>query len=155
LVSGWSVVGEQPEDDSKEDDSEDPPEQEEQLRFWDLAEEYGIKQKTIFSVEGLNEWSSEVKFVFTDGSHFRLYHAQECCESVYLEDWEDVDPKDLAGGVLWELEKATKSGGNMYESQQWTFYNVRTSRGDVSLRWSGSSNGYYSVSVDEEFEEPE
>lgn len=144
LVSDWSVVA--------EEDPEELPAQD-QLRFWDLAEEYGIKQKVIFSVEGLESQSSEVKFIFTDGSSFRLYHAQDCCEDVFLEDWGDIDPKELAGGVLCEFEKATKDNPEYWGDQLWTFYNVRTSRGDVSLRWNGTSNGYYSVSVSEDFEE--
>lgn len=80
-------------------------------------------------------------FRCTDGTVYRMWHDQECCEYVYLEDvCGDLD--DLIGSPLVEaeedFEEASAKGGT------WTFYRFSTVKGTVTLRWLGESNGYYS-----------
>ena len=87
----------------------------------------------------------EVRFESTCGRVFRLYHSQDCCESV---DIEDVcgDVEDLIGSPILMAEEATSPDGDS-ESGTWTFYKLATVKGYVTIRWLGRSNGYYSESV--------
>ena len=106
--------------------------------------------KTILAVEGMEKGSKGIIFR-TDGGTMEMYHQQDCCESVYLEDVTG-DPSDLIGGVVSVAEERSESGNADYGVFEWTFYTIRTSKGDVDLRWNGWSNGYYSTSVYIEWE---
>lgn len=85
-----------------------------------------------------------------DGRRFHMYHGQDCCESVYVEDIVG-DLEDLLGSPIVRAEERTE-GGYLGEDRDdgirmWTFYEFATVKGSVTIRWCGSSNGYYSVSV--------
>jgi hypothetical protein len=80
---------------------------------------------------------------------FVFYHAQDCCESV---DINDIcgDLQDLVGEPLFiaeEVHGATEPDEEHYESYTYTFYKFATRKGYVDVRWLGESNGYYSESV--------
>jgi len=103
-----------------------------------------LKGKTL---EAILRNGDEVYLQTTDGQTYRLYHEQDWCESVYLADVSG-DPATLLGEEILVAEERTKSGQGMYgESFTYTFYNLQTMHGDLTLRWNGSSNGYYSESV--------
>lgn len=95
-----------------------------------------------------------IEFRCSDGTAFALYHAQDCCEHVSIEDV-CGDLADLVGVpilVAEEVESETlPEGVNPPEyrddAETWTFYKLRTIKGSVDIRWYGSSNGYYSTSV--------
>lgn len=81
---------------------------------------------------------------------FMLYHEQDCCESVTVDDVVgDVD--DIVGEVLTMAEESTNSdepGRDYYEeSYTWTYYRFATARGYLTVKFYGASNGYYSESV--------
>lgn len=113
--------------------------------------------RTIAPVEGAEVGSEHIKFYCTDGAVLSLYHYQDCCESVEVSEIIG-DIADLIGTPVTMAEVAvsenetpegTAIGENDYvgESYTWTFYKLATVRGYVTLRWLGSSNGYYSEAV--------
>jgi hypothetical protein len=92
----------------------------------------------------------ELRFHLTEDHYVRMYHMQDCCESVYIEDIVgDLD--DLVGTPLLLVEEVSNYDGESKEyseSETWTYYRFRTIKGSVDIRWYGESNGYYSESVD-------
>ena len=94
----------------------------------------------------------ELVFETVDGERYRMYHEQDCCESVTLEDVIG-DLEDLVGSeilIAEEVDGETPVDHKFeYEpdSYTWTFYKFATRKGYVDLRWFGQSNGYYSESV--------
>ena len=102
----------------------------------------------------LDDW---ITFLCSDGSSYEMFHKEDCCESVNIEDIIG-DLYDLVGSPILMAEEATNSTDNPkrepgpyndYESYSftWTFYKFRTLKGDVTIRWYGSSSGYYSERV--------
>lgn len=84
--------------------------------------------------------------IVTDRGTLRFWHSQDCCESVNLEDITG-EPASLVGGVVHLVEERESDLDESNGAQMWTFFEIRTSKGDITLRWNGTSNGYYSVSV--------
>lgn len=105
-----------------------------------------LKGQTITGIEHDKE-----EFIMTleNGQRFKLYHKQDCCETVELVEIIG-DLKDIIGNPLTLCEEITEDGvlENGYDHYTWTFYKLATIKGYVTLRWYGASNGYYSESVD-------
>ncbi len=104
--------------------------------------------KIMKSVENITY--DELVFETIDGEVYKLLHFQDCCECVQINDIVgDLD--DLVGYPILISEEVSGETGfdeHNYESYTWTFYKFATIKGYVDVRWLGTSNGYYSESVD-------
>ena len=100
--------------------------------------------KVLVAIVG-NETSEKLVFV-TENERYEMYHEQDCCECVTIEDITG-DLNDLLVGPILMAEEVTNSEQKGYDSVTWTFYKLATLRGNVTIRWYGESNGYYSESV--------
>jgi hypothetical protein len=93
-----------------------------------------------------------ILFETTEGKKYQMFHSQDCCEEVYIEDI-CGDLNDLMGEpLLIAEERSNKDTINSEkevaaESFTWTFYEFATIKGSVTIRWFGKSNGYYSEEV--------
>ena len=90
----------------------------------------------------------EVLFHLSDGRIMRMFHSYDCCETVYLADVIG-DLNDLLGSPVFMAEVAMQEGdSDESDSSTWTFYKFATSKGYVTLRWLGLSNGFYGETVE-------
>lgn len=94
----------------------------------------------------------EILFFCDTGEVYKMYHEQDCCESVYI-DHICGDIRNLVGEKIldaYEVDNHLKLGPlSKYEdSYTWTFYRIRTMEDTIVIRWYGTSNGYYSERVD-------
>ena len=105
-----------------------------------------LKGKTLIKIEQEEE---KINFHVSDGSIYTMSHQQDCCEYVCVEDI-NGDLDDLVGYPLLQANEATSdgTGHNGCESGTWTLYKFATIKGYVTIRWFGTSNGYYSEGVD-------
>lgn len=108
-----------------------------------------LQGKTIVEIHGMEIGNDVIFFVCDDGTIYKMYHEQNCCES--------VDINDICGEIDFLLntpitlaEEVIEDGGedDYGDSSTWTFYNFGTVKGYLTIRWYGESNGYYSESVD-------
>lgn len=108
-------------------------------------------------IEQINISQDEIEINLSCGKSFKLYHRQDCCENVYIEDV-NGDPQDLVGVELLLAQERSSDAQEDLEkdkgycdSATWTFYTFRTQKGCLDVRFLGESNGYYSEGVDFEF----
>ena len=98
-----------------------------------------------------NEYNTELVFNTIDDLSYIMDHEQNCCENVYIEDiCGDLD--DLISSPILQAGEITQHNMGTCleddESYSWTFYKLGTIKGRVTIRWYGSSNGWYSQEVD-------
>lgn len=143
------------------------------MSYYDYADFSTLLGKVVTNIEVRNH-PDEIIFTCEDGDQFIMYHSQDCCESVDIEDiCGELD--DLLNTPILQAEEASSEYKEdlvslmpdehkkaefyrslatdpddydyNYESRTWTFYKLATIKGSVTIRWFGTSNGYYSERV--------
>lgn len=124
----------------------------------DVYEQCGIEAllgKTIVAINGGEKGDKTIHFVCSDGTEYLMYHEQDCCESVTIEDvCGDLQrlfntPITLAEDISNEVKGwCTGWQDDWGDHYTWTWYKLATVNEYVTIRWYGTSNGYYSESVD-------
>lgn len=109
-----------------------------------------VEEDTVTKEE--SRWGSGgdcIRFIDSEGETYLLYHQQDCCESVDIEDIAG-NLSDLVGSPITMASETDnqQNTGEYGDSETWTFYNIATIKGYVTVRWYGTSNGYYSEGVD-------
>jgi hypothetical protein len=106
--------------------------------------------KTITKITGGKPSDDIVTFETSDGSIYKMLHYQDCCESVLIDDVVG-DLEDLLNTPILsaseDVNPDEKKDCECAESCTWTFYNIGTIKGFVTIKWFGTSNGYYSEGV--------
>lgn len=119
--------------------------------FYDYGTEIPFNSllgKTIVNIEGAEQYSERIIFTCSDGTVYAMFHGQECCEEVYLEDvCGDINcllNKPITVADVRTNSENRKPETDSYDHFTWTFFHLATIHGYVTIRWYGSSNGYYS-----------
>ena len=108
----------------------------------------------LVKVDGLKKESGRARFWCKDGFIIVMCHHQDCCEGVWIEDVDsEENNSDIYTDCEWCKLEEINSDDNppldkWDESYTWTFYKITTNKGYDTIRWYGTSNGYYSESVD-------
>lgn len=133
-----------------------------------------LQGKTLLYIR-VDKELDEILFTCNDGTQYKMYHEEDCCESVCIDDI-NGDLNDLIGNPIliaeelnndefinnfeksFKLEEGknpdcewnykNEFGEGKPESYTWTFYKLATIKGYLDIRWFGHSNGYYSEAVD-------
>lgn len=99
----------------------------------------------------------ELILYFKSGNRLHIYHDYDCCEDVILIDIVGGNIDDLVGQQIISMKSVYRESDErlfgsdetyLDESNTWTFVTISTFKDDITLRWHGGSNGYYSEHVD-------
>lgn len=112
------------------------------MKFEDLTGKVFVK---------IEKFDDEIIFTVSEDEKYKMFHDQDCCENVSIEDIVgDLDDL-LRTPIILASEDTNNTDlrdpSYTPESFTWTFYNIATIKGHVTIRWYGESNGYYSESV--------
>jgi hypothetical protein len=105
-----------------------------------------LKGITLLNIE-LEREPDQLMFYSECGRRWRMWHCQDCCENVVLQDIIG-ELSDLVGAPILVAEERVNGSETEWGHETWTFSELATIKGSVTLRWLGESNGYYSEAVD-------
>ena len=109
------------------------------MRFEDL------KGKVLKSIE-INKDKTEILFKDSCDNKYLMFQKPECCEvSGLLDIFGDLDI--LINYPIITTEYAVKNGDTGFGTFTWSFYELATNKGHVTIRWYGVSTGNYSERV--------
>lgn len=94
-------------------------------------------------------YDDTIEFFIDDKLSYKMEHRQDCCENVYIDDIVG-DINDLVDTPILDAYESTNNENPKPNSESftWTFYNISTIKGSVTIKWYGASNGYYSETAD-------
>ncbi len=101
----------------------------------------------------IDDGNNEIMLTTASNRTIRIYHIQDCCESVRIEDTQG-NWHELIGKVIVEASEDVEPQGDPPPTTKYpdswtrTTLTFRVNGATVISRWIGESNGYYSESVD-------
>lgn len=106
-----------------------------------------LKGKVLVAVERYSYSVDYLIFKTLDGGIYIMTHSRECSEDVYIDDI-CGDFADLLNEEILVAEEriseVSEEDRRTDDSCTWTFYHLATLSGDVTIKWFGASNGFYS-----------
>lgn len=102
------------------------------MSYWDSFVDFSqLLGKTLVDIQGAEVGNDEIIFTCSDGTKYQLFHLQDCCESVYIEDiCGDVNcllnrPITMAEDISDECSEM-EPVERCHESYNWTWYKLGT-----------------------------
>ncbi len=103
----------------------------------------------IVDIKGLHIDSTLIEIFTSEGNHYSFSHEQDCCEQVYLVDFEsDLNHYNNTLVTSADVAESDTDADKDDGYSIWTFYKIQTNQGEIWLRFLCSSNGYYSTRID-------
>jgi len=115
-----------------------------------IEEQFALLTGLVLERLNVNTAKDEIE-IQASGRKFMMQHRQDCCESVRVDDVQGDIQRALGEKIIDAVEHTNSDEPRQDkwdESWTWTFYTIRTQSETIVIRWYGTSNGYYSESVD-------
>jgi hypothetical protein len=103
--------------------------------------------ETITEILGALAGSDEITIKTASGRTFRLYHEQDCCESVDVRTVTGDLTHIIGSVVTAATETINRDTVGYSDSATETTFVLTTEKGSLTIFWVGESNGYYGEEV--------